>query len=184
MKRQQTQVGFTLPEMMVVIAIVAILLVIGVPSYKYVSNSYRISAEVNSLLGDAEFARAEAIKEGQQVVLCTSSTGTTCGGLATWQVGWIVCSDLNNNGTCDAGEPVLRAQATWVNTDTFVSNALGNPASTIIFNREGFAVGFPAQVIITLHDATANSAWTRCLEIQTVGIMTVLNHITAPASCT
>jgi type IV fimbrial biogenesis protein FimT len=184
MNRQQTQAGFTLTELMVVIAIVAILLSIGVPSYKYISNSYRISAEVNGLLGDAEFARSEAIKEGQQIVLCTSTTLTTCAGVDTWQVGWIVCVDLNNNGTCDAGEPVLRTQQTWVNTDTFVSNALGNPASTVVFNREGFAVGFPAQVIMTLHDATANPAWTRCLEIQTVGLMTVLNHITAPASCT
>jgi type IV fimbrial biogenesis protein FimT len=183
MKRHQTQRGFTLSEMMVVMAIVAILLTIGVPSYRYISNSYRMSAEVNALLGDAQFARSEAIKEGQQVVLCSSSNETSCAGADTWQVGWMVCVDLNNNGTCDAGEPVLRAQATFVNTDTFVSDAASH-TTTIIFNREGFAVGFPAQAILTLHDATANPGWTRCLEIQTVGMMTVLNHITAPATCT
>jgi type IV fimbrial biogenesis protein FimT len=183
MKRHKAQRGFTLTEMLVVMAVVAIMLSIGVPSYKYISNSYRMAGEVNGLLGDAMFARSEAIKEGQQVVLCTSSNRTSCAGVDTWQVGWIVCVDLNNNGTCDAGEPVLRAQQTFVNTDTFVSDALSH-ATTVIFNREGFAVGFPAQAILTLHDATANTAWTRCLEIQTVGIMTVLNHITAPATCT
>jgi type IV fimbrial biogenesis protein FimT len=181
MKRQKSQRGFTLVELMVVIAIVAILLVVGVPSYKYVSNSYRISGEVNGLLGDAQFARSEAIKEGQQVILCTSTNGTTCAGVDTWQSGWIVCVDLNNDNLCDDGEPVLRTQAAFVNTDTFVANV---GTTTIIFNREGFAVGFPAQAILTLHDATANSAWTRCLEIQTVGMMTVVNHITAPAWCT
>jgi type IV fimbrial biogenesis protein FimT len=183
MKRHKTQRGFTLVEMMVVIGIVAILMSIGVPSYKYISNSYRMAGEINGLLGDAQFARSEAIKEGQQVILCTSTDGQTCAGVTTWQVGWIVCVDLNANNTCDAGEPVLRTQKVFVNTDTLLSD-LASGTKTIIFNREGFAVGFPAQAILTLHDATANSAWTRCLEIQTVGIMTVVNHITAPAWCT
>lgn len=183
MKRHKTQRGFTLTELMVVIAIVAILMGIGVPSYKYISNSYRMTGEVNGLLGDAQFARSEAIKEGQPVILCTSNDGATCAGVTTWQAGWIVCVDLNANNTCDAGEPVLRSQKVFVNTDTFVSDAASN-TSTIIFNREGFAVGFPAIAILTLHDASANSAWTRCLEIQTVGMMTVVDHVTAPAFCT
>jgi type IV fimbrial biogenesis protein FimT len=183
MNRHKTQRGFTLTEMMVVIAIVAILMTIGVPSYRYISNSYRMTGEVNGLLGDAQFARSEAIKEGQQVILCTSTDGATCAGVTTWQVGWIVCVDLNNDNTCDNAEPVLRAQAKFVNTDTLVSD-VASGTTTIIFNREGFAVGFPAQAILTLHDASANSAWTKCLEIQTVGLMNVVNHISAPAVCT
>ena len=44
--------GFSITELMVVVAIVAILLGIGAPSYRYITNSYRMSAEVNGLLGD------------------------------------------------------------------------------------------------------------------------------------
>ena len=60
MKRQR---GFSLTELVMVMAIVAILLAIGVPSYRYIGNSYRMSSEVNGLLGDLMLARAEAIKD-------------------------------------------------------------------------------------------------------------------------
>lgn len=183
MKTHRHQSGFNLTELMIVVAIIAILLGIGVPSFRYITNSYRVSSEVNGLLGDSQFARSEAIKEGQQVIVCSSIDAVTCANVTTWQVGWIVCVDLNANGTCDKGEPVLRAQAAFTGKDTFVSDAVSG-ATAIIFNREGFAVGFPALAILTLHDQTANSVWTRCLQVQTVGIMTVQNHISAPLVCT
>src|SRR5258708_12613339 len=72
------QTGFTVTELMVVLAIVAILLGIGVPSYRYITNSYRMSAEVNGLLGDLQYARSEAIKEGQTVTTCVSADGIPC----------------------------------------------------------------------------------------------------------
>jgi len=46
------QRGFTLTELLAVVTIVAILLSIGVPSYRYIGTSYRMSSEVNALLGD------------------------------------------------------------------------------------------------------------------------------------
>jgi Tfp pilus assembly protein FimT len=107
----------------------------------------------------------------------------TCANQPTWQIGWIVCVDLNADGTCDNADPVLRVQKAFGNTDTFVSDVNSN-ASAIIFNREGFAVGFPAVATLTLHDPTQNSQWTRCLLIQTVGLMAVYTHATLPLSCT
>lgn len=170
MKRQM---GFSLTELMVVSAIVAILLALGVPSYRYITNSYRMSAEVNSLLGDLQFARAEAIKEGQFVTACVSFDGQNCAapGTATWQRGWIVYSNPNNNNF-PAANSVLRVQAGFGGAvpDTFIANPAVN---AVTFNREGFATaaGFAATTI-TLHERTANAAWTRCLWITPVGLMT------------
>ncbi|MFK9866802.1 Tfp pilus assembly protein FimT/FimU, partial [Escherichia coli] len=61
------QAGFTLTEVMIVTTIVAILFGIGLPSYKYVTTSNRVASEVNALLGDMQFARSEAVREGQTV---------------------------------------------------------------------------------------------------------------------
>jgi type IV fimbrial biogenesis protein FimT len=165
--------GMTLIELMITVAIVAILMAIGVPSYKYVTNANRISAEVNGLLGDLQFARAEAIKEGQTVTVCSSTNGTSCNGTATaWNSGWIVFSDVNNDQTVDAGagDTVYRMQRAFNGSDTFKAD---NSATAITFNREGFAsvAGAAPPVTLTLRDATSNQKWTRCLAVKTILVL-------------
>src|SRR6516162_378578 len=82
--------GITLIELLVTMTVVVILLSIGVPSFRYVTNANRIAGEVNGLLGDLQFARAEAVKEGQTVTVCRSLTGKSCQDLISWEKGWIV----------------------------------------------------------------------------------------------
>ena len=68
------EAGFNLLELLITMSVAAILLTIAVPSFRYVTNSNRIAGEVNGLLGDLQFARAEAIKEGRTVTVCVSWT--------------------------------------------------------------------------------------------------------------
>ncbi len=70
--------GFTLFELIVVVTIVGILTAVGTPTFKYVTASNRVASEVNSLLGDMQFARSQAVKAGQPVTICTSTNGTAC----------------------------------------------------------------------------------------------------------
>lgn len=181
MKRQS---GFTVTELMVVVAIVAILMSIGIPSFRYITNSYRMSAEVNGLLGDLMYARAEAIREGQTVTACISNNnGTACAGGANWANGWIVFSDPNGNQIVDAGEIVLRTQAAFTGRvpDTF--NASGG-LGAITYNREGFAAGALPDTQLTLTEQTNNTAWTRCLWVTRMGVLTAGNHLSTPAGNT
>jgi type IV fimbrial biogenesis protein FimT len=162
--------GFTLIEMLMTMAIAAILLTIGIPSFRYVTNSNRVAGELNGLLGDLQFARAEAIKEGRTVTVCVSSDGANCANLTTWQSGWIVFSDPANLGGAGAGgETILRVQAPFSSSDTFNAS---NDVSVVTFNREGYAIGMANGTLIELHDSTNTSAWTRCLLINLSGQMT------------
>jgi type IV fimbrial biogenesis protein FimT len=163
--------GFSLVELMVVITIVAVLLALGTPSYRYVTNSNRVSSEVNSLLGDLQFARSEAIKEGATVTVCPTAnppaTPPVCNaGSTEWDQGWIVTSPTVTPN-------VLRVQAAFANTtDSFLSN--GNQTS-ITFDRNGFANATPALTnagaTIILKTTPAATAWIRCVVIQRGGMI-------------
>ena len=168
--------GFNLIELLVVVTIVAILLGIGIPSFRYVTNSNRVATEVNGLLGDLQFARSEAIKEGATVSVCAASnpTATTaaCAASNSWQTGWVVFVDVNSSGNIDdPGDTVLRVQTKFASaTDTFVAD---NGVQFVSFNREGFATGLPAAAVtLTLHTSPVVASWTRCLQINMVGNMT------------
>jgi type IV fimbrial biogenesis protein FimT len=177
--------GVTLIELTMTMAIVAVLMAVAIPSFQYVTNANRISSEANALLGDMQFARGEAIKQGLTVIVCTSSNQTSCSGSANWQSGWIVYVDINNSGTLDTGDPVVRVAKAFHGTDTFTDKT--NGTKSVSFNREGFAPG--GAVTINLHDSTSNSKWTRCMKIGTVGMLMTTTYSAAttptwPGACT
>lgn len=166
--------GFTITELLIVITIVAILGAIGIPTFRSITNSSRIAGEVNGLLGDLLLGRAEAVKRGLPVTVCMSSNGTSCtvAGL-TWQNGWIVFLDNNADQTFNGADVLIKVQAPFTGTDTFVSDN----SRSATFNREGFATlkgaATNTSTLITLHAAVATTASTRCLAVNSVGRMLV-----------
>lgn len=89
MHRYHPQRGFTLTELMIGIAVLAVLLALAVPSFSNASLPSKLRSEANSLTGDARLARSEAIKRNTTVTLCVSADGKTCGA-GNWSQGWIV----------------------------------------------------------------------------------------------
>ncbi|WP_293641502.1 GspH/FimT family pseudopilin [Polaromonas sp.] len=171
--------GMTLIELMVAIALVAIIMAIGVPSYRYITYSSRIAGEINSLLGDLQFARSEAAKEGVPVTVCASTDGTSCSGSAAWSSGWIVFVDNSTAGTAvpgnavvDSGDTVLRKYPSIAAFDSFLAS---NSAAAFTFNRDGFLINQTADpVTLTLKPVNGtDTKWTRCLAVAMIGRMTV-----------
>jgi type IV fimbrial biogenesis protein FimT len=167
--------GYSLVELLSVISIGAILMTLGVPSYRYVSNSNRVTTEVNSLYLDLEMARSTALEAGSPVTVCPSTDGHTCSsGSQAWQGGWIIFTDLNGNASVDPGDTVLVTRPAFTTrTDTFLS---GQDVYAVSFNREGFATNLPSTsagfITITLHTQPQATAWTRCIQVSTVGMLT------------
>ena len=59
--------GFTLIELMVTVAVLAIVLSLGVPSYRALIINNRLTAQANALVASINLARSEAIKRGVRV---------------------------------------------------------------------------------------------------------------------
>jgi type IV fimbrial biogenesis protein FimT len=99
--------GFTLIELMVTIAVAAILLSIGIPAFNQMTATNRIASETNDLVSALNFARSEAVKRGATVSVCSSNNGTGCSG--SWSDGWLVFVDADGDAAVDAGDTVVRA---------------------------------------------------------------------------
>ncbi len=136
--------GFTLLEVLVVLAIVAILTTLAAPSLKFLIQSNAMSSAVNTFLSDLRYARTESIKRSGYVVLCRSdapeSASPTCGtgtgpGGNGWVSGWIIFHDLDNSGTRAATEPILRIQTPLTTLDSI--NESGTPANKFRFTPTG-----------------------------------------------
>ena len=165
-------------ELVIVMLIVAIITAIGVPMYRHVTTDNRMATEVNALLGDMEYARSEAVREGEPVTVCVAGSTTSpysCAGTGatSWQDGWIVFSDLSDNQTIGGNDAVLRVQPAFTDGDVFKSN---QDVSSITFNREGFAYTGVSKVTITLTDSSGNVDYTRCMYIAESGMMTTTSH--------
>jgi len=95
--------GFTLIDILVAVAIIAIVLVFGVPTLRNTVQQNQISTQANALVIALNYARSEAINRNLPVIVCAAaipSSGTspsTCSGGTTWNNGWIVFTDTNGN---------------------------------------------------------------------------------------
>jgi type IV fimbrial biogenesis protein FimT len=102
--------GFTLLELMVVLAIAGVLAAIAIPAMGNFMRNSRITAAANDVMAALHFTRSEAIKRRQPVTLCTSANAqaaTPACANSPFLTGWIAFVDLNQSGGVDAGEDIL-----------------------------------------------------------------------------
>ena len=103
--------GLTLIELMVTIAIAAILAGLAAPSFREMIVANSIKSHASAMLSSLLLARGEALKRNGRVVLCKSADGAACTLSGGWEQGWIVFADANNNAALDAGETLIQRHA-------------------------------------------------------------------------
>lgn len=154
--------GFTITELMVALAIAAILLAIGAPSFNEFRRNNRLAGTANDFLGAVQTARTEAIKRQLQVSVCPSANPNaatpTCGGGVF--SGWIAFVDPDGNCVRNgAAVPASLGGAASVETDAINLVRSGGPVETqvsavssgtcISFAPTGFLQAVPGLVSST-----------------------------------
>lgn len=125
--------GFTLLEIMIILVVVSILTMIAIPSMTTFTQNDRLTTNINTLVGHLAYARSEAVKTSQQVVVCASNDAATCSG--GWTDGWIVYIDADADNSFTAGEQVIRAQQALDGNNTLTATGIG---AQIVYDNRGF----------------------------------------------
>lgn len=89
------QKGFTLVELMVTVAVLAIVLGIAIPSFSSILLNNRISTTAHELHAAMQLARSESIKRKKPIVLCGANAALDeCVQNGTnWSSGWLMTLD-------------------------------------------------------------------------------------------
>ncbi len=107
--------GFTLVELMITLALAAILMSIGIPSFQSYMELNRLAAQSNQMVQSLNLARSEAGKRGGNVTVAPIVAGN-------WVQGWQVWVDTDADGAVDAGEQILLTVAALTGSSTLVSS--------------------------------------------------------------
>lgn len=143
--------GFTLIELMVTIAVAAVLLTVAVPNFVMFLQNNRQVAQANELSGMLNFARSEAVKRGSVVRVCSRLNDTTCAGGLIWDAGYLVFLDPDNNGIPDVPLDVIRIRAPMEGNNTMRAGR-----AAIAFQTNGFSAGSNTTFRICDTRGTAN----------------------------
>ncbi|RJG08010.1 pilus assembly protein FimT [Noviherbaspirillum cavernae] len=88
-------------EMLTVLSICAILLAVGVPSFRNLLQSQQLTTTANDFFAAINLARSEAIQRGTRVDLVPAGNGSD------WDSGWVVFIDQNKNQRPDSSEQII-----------------------------------------------------------------------------
>lgn len=154
---QSGQGGFTLVELMVVVAVIAVLAVIAAPGMTALINNSRVAGQTEELVASMQLARAEAVRRNARVTICPSTNGTSCSPTTAW-ASWIVHG--MDNTVSPPVDDVIR------NNVANGSVQVSGPAAGIVFKPSGM-IGSSQQLEVT------KSGNTRCLTVLVSGLVSV-----------
>ncbi|RPJ66104.1 pilus assembly protein [Alteromonas sediminis] len=160
---KRISVGATLLELLIGLAIVAILLTAVGPNVQSILISNRITADVNGLSSLMRFAKHTAVNEQRVVTVCSTSNFTSCSG--NWNNGKMVFIDGNGNGQRDADEALLAS-----GDPTSKNNTLSGTNQAFSFAPDGSA---DEALTLTYCPSTGEAKYARALLVTLYGKISI-----------
>lgn len=137
--------GFTLVELMMTLAVAAVLAMIGAPALgNLVARSREASAEAR-IAGTLRHARTAAVMDNSRVIVCPSDDGRHCRPGFDWQHGWIVARDADHDGQPDPGRQILAALPPLPPGSRIITSA---GRTHLVFHPDGDSAGSNARFTI------------------------------------
>lgn len=165
---KRSAAGFTLIELMVTIAIAAILIGLALPSFSDAIRSNRVSSTANQMLATINFARGEAVRSKSSAHICPidKNDPNICG--TSWENGMMVWTDEDGNDTLQAAE-IKRIVEPQKGVKINIANT-----SDIAFDERGRTVGRATYDFYLQADVCKTGAQTRrTFEINRIGRVTM-----------
>ena len=157
--------GFTLTELLIVLALAAILATLAAPNFRDFVRSTRMTSEANSLVLGLNLARSESVKRGRRVNLSSAS------GDEFWTTGWAMYEDTDADGTQDGGEPSIRVGEGMDPPLTLEETV--NSASFISYQSSGVLSVSPATRAFDLCESDRNGETGRQITISVTGRVSI-----------
>ncbi len=141
--------GLTLIELMIAVAVGAVLLAMAAPSFQQALGKNRLSSAASEVTGAVQLARAEAIRNNRRVTLCRSEDGSACSASSSTWPGWILFVDTDSDGVRDSNEPVIKAGTFDSPLRALSSANLTAAGERITFRGDGTARASNGQSLLT-----------------------------------
>ncbi|ABA56520.1 putative type-4 fimbrial pilin related signal peptide protein (plasmid) [Nitrosococcus oceani ATCC 19707] len=159
--------GFTLAELIITLAIAAILTTMAVPSFTGAIRTDRLVTDTNTLITTFTLARTEAIKRGMQAAVCSGSETAGCGG--SWNDGWIVFVDSDEDCAYTTGTDTLLRVSQGLDNSTLKVKQNGSSKVCTAFNSRGMNTTATFNEELTFTLCSPGLGKTRILSINPVG---------------
>ena len=186
--------GFTLIELMVVVALIAIMLAIAAPNFTSFISNYRVTSAMNDFLQGVTLTRNEAIKRGRRVLMLPRDALGVPNPNGDWKNGWAV---FVHAGAPPIGynlaDPIL-FQHDPLPVSIAITNAGGGPAKPftdasaqtyVSFDGTGYPRQSTGGVLtggIVMTDTTGSSVNIRTMCLATLGRPRIVKGLDTCAS--
>ncbi len=144
----------SLIELLVTLAMAALVAGLGVPSFLRVLARHAIAAQAEELQDAVRIGRNEAMKRSGPVVLCRTDAGNTshCAGSGgDWQT-WLLFADVARSGTFVGGDATLRQHL-----DVSGRMSVRSDVASIRFEATGIARTDAGQAVFVLSPAGSSA---------------------------